>query len=266
MTLQELGGLKYNPFSLIQGTLASKFESEDLKQTQLRISRTAKEGGIFLLTGDPGKGISFAASCSTLKLESMGFTVKYMEVNHVSTRDFYKSLCQVTGTDPVGKSRGVLIDSFREKERQLRAQSRPLFLVLDDAQNIPGEALADLPRLVCNGHPPELLASIMLCGAKELLHRLQANPFIRPLVSDFYPMAGLSSEETSRYVLHKFRLAGCTETLLTDDAAKDLFSYSASGNYRLINNLMRDAIQIALNTGKKQIDREIIFSSAKHQF
>ena len=106
----------------------------------------------------------------------------------------------------------------------------------------------------------------MLCGAKELLHRLQANPFIRPLVSDFYPMAGLSSEETSRYVLHKFRLAGCTETLLTDEAAKDLFSYSASGNYRLINNLMRDAIQIALNTGKKQIDREIIFSSAKHQF
>ena len=266
MTVQDLGGLKFNPFSLIHGGLESKFTSRDLTQAQLRVKRTAKEGGICLLAGDPGKGISFAASCCITELENHGLTVKHMTVNHVSVRDFYKSLCQAAGSDPMGKSRGALIDSVREKERQLKAQCRPLFLVLDNAQNIPREALADLPQLICNGHPPELLSSMLLCGTKDIRHILRSISFLRPLVSDFYTMGGLSSEETGAYVLHKLRLAGASEKILTDEAMNALYSYSASGNYRMINNLMRDALYLAIQTGRKQIDKDVISSAAAHQF
>lgn len=266
MTLQDLGGLEFNPFSMKQGDLAGKFVSGDLTQAQLRVKRTAKEGGICLLAGDPGKGISFAASCCITELEGLGLTVKYMSVKHVSTRDFYKSLCRQVETDPKGKSRGALIDSIYEREKQLKAQSRPLFMVLDNAQNIPRDALADLPQLICSGHPPELLSSILMCGTKDMRHMVRANPSIRPFVSDFYTMGGLTSEETEQYVLHKLRLAGASEPILTDDAMDALYSYSASGNYRMINNLMKDALYLAVQAGKKQIDKTVIVSSATHQF
>ena len=153
-TIQDLFGLQYNPFSINRGGIESKFMSEDLRQARLRMRRTAKEGGICLLTSDPGKGISFTVGCTITDLENIGFTVKCMSVNHVSVRDFYKCLCRLTDTDSPGKTRGALIDSICEKERQMKAQGHPLFLVFDKSENIPSDVIQDLHHFLHNGHPP----------------------------------------------------------------------------------------------------------------
>lgn len=265
-TIQDLFGLQYNPFAINQGGIETKFMSEDLRQARLRMKRTAKEGGICLLTGDPGKGISFTLGCTIPDLESMGFTVKCMTVNHVSARDFYKSLCKKTDTNFQGKTRGALIDSICENEWQMKAQGHPLFLVFDKSENMPPDVIRDLHHFIHNGHPPESLASIALCGAKEINSKIRANTTLRSLVCDFYAMSGLSEEETGKYIRHKLHLAGGGDSIVTDEAVKTLYSYTASGTYNAINNLMRDALYLALQLERAQIDPEIIRSSAAHQF
>ena len=65
------------------------------------------------------------------------------------------------------------------------------------------------------------------------------------------------------------RFVGSTaegDSIVTDEAVKTLYSYTASGTYNTINNLMRDALYLALQLERAQIDPEIIRSSAAHQF
>lgn len=265
-SLQETFGLRFNPFSLKEGSLETKFLTDGLTQAHLRMKRTAKEGGICLLTGSSGKGVSFAANCAVAELENSGINVKYMIVNHVSVRDFYKALCQATDTEPFGKTRGTLFDSICATLNQLQSQGRPLFLILDNAQNIPREVFLDLPQLLWSNHPPRLGMSISLCGTEGVGSILRANESLRALVCDFYTMPGLLPKEIDGYVRHKIRLAGGDDTVLTEDAVRLLRSYSTDGNYYVVNKLMQDAIYIAAMKGHRQIDADVIRSSAAHQF
>ena len=259
-------GLLYNPFAPSCRSLKNRFLSEDFKQALARAKRTVQQAGIYLLMGNPGTGLSFATGCAADDLNAGRATVKYMTANQVSVRDTLKQICRTVGADPAGKTRQVLINAIAEKAISLKEQQRPLFLIVDNAQNLPQEILEDIPFLAAGDYPAVTRMGVMLSGSRDMKERVQQIPSLRLRVSDFYTLSGLKEEEAGPYVLHMLRAAGAAQNILDEEATRLLYTYSASGNYRILNNVMRDALYLGQQLKQPMIDKKILLSSATHQF
>lgn len=257
--------LSYHPFPGT-GKPAETYESTDLRQAVAVAEVTAKENGVGLLTGPVGVGISYSAFCASGKLNQTQYTIRYYPVCDITPRDFYKGLCRVTDTNCQGKGKEAMIAAIRSHARMLKEQGRPLFLTLDNAQNIPSSVLQDIPTLVMEDYGIAPMMGILLCGTEELRDRIRSLhcESLLQLVSNRYTFRGLSEQECVAYVLHKLKLAGGTEALLTEDALNALHAASCLGNCRMLNNLMRKAFQIGAQAKRTTIDMDVLHSAAKH--
>ncbi|MFG1711002.1 ExeA family protein [Nonomuraea sp. M3C6] len=72
-------------------------------------------------------------------------------------------------------------------------------------------------------------------------------------ISVRYPMAGMTTEETSSYIRHHLQLAGRQDPLFSDDAIA-LIHESARGKPRTVNNLAIQALLASFAAGKAIVD------------
>ena len=141
-------GLARQPFPRTDPDCAGRFESADLKNALGAVRYTMDELGICAIYGDTGRGISYTARCAARDPAASNCTVKYIPCCHVCPRDMYKEACRVIGASPAGKGRQEMITAIRETARSLKQQGRPLFLILDRAQNLPDLFFRDLVSMV----------------------------------------------------------------------------------------------------------------------
>ena len=74
----------------------------------------------------------------------------------------------------------------------------------------------------------------------------------------------MTDEEVSKYVLHKLRLAGASETIISEASLSVIHSHT-QGNPRLIDNLMTDALTIGAQHEKKVIDADVVRDAISNQ-
>ena len=260
-------GMDQDPFPReIRGT-DQRYLSGDLKGA-LNIGRYgAQERGISMICGDIGRGISYSAYCLSEDLSRSRYTIRYMPVCHVSPRDFYRELCRITGAVPIGKGRQGMITAIRKLADELKGKGMPLVLVLDNAQNIPDLVFKDLLTLTAEDYYIANRMSLLLYGTKNLKYRFiteETSELEQTLVSH-YQFKGLSEDETVEYVFHHLKNAGASEEILKPNVARSLYSLSANGICREIDNIMRDAIMIGSQAGRKEIDFEVIRAAAQNR-
>lgn len=259
-------GLRFDPFAAASRSLEHGFPSKDFKQALARIRKSAREEGVNLLMGRSGSGISFAAGYAAKELAAAQYTVCHVTVLHISSRGVLKTLCGKVGAEPRGKVREALIRAIQEKAMALKEKHRPLCLIMDNAQNLQGDLLEDLPYLAALDYPPVNLITLMLCGTPEIEVRIKQTETLKSRITDFYTMEGLKPGEVPEYVLHKLKLAGARENMMDEEALNSLYDYSSNGNYRFVNKLVHDAIYLGAQTERMVIDRNIIVSAASCQF
>lgn len=258
-------GLSQYPFPGA-GAPAEKFESFDLRQAVAVAKLTAKENGVGLLTGPVGIGVSYAAYCASRELDPTHYTSRYYPVCDITPRDFYKGLCRITDTECREKGRDALIASLRRQVKVMKSQGRPLFLTLDNAQNLPTSVLRDIPTLVMEDYSIRSGMAILFCGTEDLKDRIRAmsDAALLQMVDNHYSFRGLTQEECREYVLQRLRLAGATREMIHKDALNALHALSCMGNCRMLNKLMQNALRIGAQAQRPMIDMTVLRSAADH--
>ena len=266
-TLLDFYGLQYQPFPLRLNDAEKQFPTKDLMSTKAVLHYTMSEMGISMICGDTGRGISYAVYCFTQEMDRTRNTVRCVPLCHICPRDFYRETCRVIGAAPPGRSRQAMITALRQGAADLKNHGKPLLLILDNAQNLPDLVLWDLVALSSSDFGLENLMSLVLCGTKDLKYRIQMpeNQSLEENLASHYVFKGLSVEETKDYVIDRIVKAGGPENLLTDESLETLFDLSCGGSIRELNNLMRTALMIGAQNGKKMIDLEVLSAAAQHR-
>lgn len=259
-------GLAYNPFDKQQIKEKDHFISRDFTEMTNRLNYLKDIRGIGVFTARPGMGKSYALRCFASSLNPSLYHMEYMCLSTISVADFYKQLCAMLGVSEKG-GKPAMFAAVREQITYLYKEKRqPLFLAIDEAQYLNTGILNDIKMLMNYGYDSVNYFTLVLCGESHLNDTLRkpVHEALRQRITIHYNYAGLSDDEVAKYILHKLRLAGASETIIHDAALAAAHSYT-QGNPRLIDNLMTDALTIGTQHDKEVIDAELIRDAVENQ-
>ena len=159
--------------------------------------------------------------------------------------------------DRVSALKQALVDS--------RAENVTTALLLDEAQQIPEEALEGIRLLSNLESDGEKALQIVLAGQPEL-HTNLDRPSLAPLkqrIAFWGRLDRLKHGEIAAYIEYRLRVAGYRGPALFGPPAVEAIGFYSGGVPRLINVLCRDALVAAHRTGQRLVSPEIIVETAR---
>lgn len=259
-------GLTFNPFDKHSNTKDNVFRSRDFIAASSRLDHLKDIRGLGVITAAPGMGKSMALRYFAEGLNPNLYKVIYTSLSTITVGEFYKQLCDEMGiSDVFGKvSRVKAIKD--EIEYMYKEKKQTLVLIIDEAQYLNTSILADLKMLMNFRYDSLNCFVLILCGESYLCSTLNKPIHIslKQRIIVHYEYEGLKDDEVKEYVLHKIRSANGSESIIDASALAALHSYS-SGNPRIIDNLMSDALILGSQLDAKVIDSELILAAAENR-
>lgn len=258
-------GLKEPSFSIAPDP-RYLFLSDQHREALAHLLYGANEsGGFVLLTGEVGTGKTTV--CRAF-LEQLPETVDVaLVLNPVqSPNELLTNICEEFRIElPRGKrSNKVLVDALNGFLLQAYANGRRPLLIIDEAQNLPRQALEQVRLLTNLETTKHKLLQIFLIGQPEL-RRLLETQALRQLdqrITARFHLTPLDLEETGDYIRHRLAVAGVDRPLFTARAIRRIHEYSG-GIPRVINILCDRALLGACVTRGSQVDPGIVATAAR---
>jgi general secretion pathway protein A len=233
--LLSLWGLKWNPFSPElpnDGLLVTP----KIENFAWRVEQLVQEGGFALITGESGTGKSVALRIVAHRLSMLrDVVVGVIERPQSKSSDFYRELGDIFAVKLTPSNRWGGFKALRERWKTHVASSRirPVLLV-DEAQEMTGEVLAELRILSSADFDATSLLTVVLTGDGRLLELLRQEHLV-PLGSRIrtrFVTDAAPREDLLELLSHAISKAG-NATLMTAELMDTLVDHSA-GNYRLL--------------------------------
>ena len=265
-TVQSFFGLSRNPFTKQGVSTKDFFLSNDFREMHGALAKAKDVRGIAVFTSPPGSGKTFVIRVFAQELNPNLYQMIYICLSTVSIAEFYKQLCASLGIPAKGGKPGM----FKAIQEQIwylyKEKRQPLILVVDEAQYLNTAILNDLKMLMNYEYDSLNCFTLILCGESYLNSTLRkpVHEALRQRITIHYEFQGLSDEEVPAYVRHKIRAAGGSEQIINEAAMSALNSMSQN-NPRVIDNIMSDALTIAMQTDKHTIDADVILAAVNHQ-
>src|SRR5271154_3507734 len=255
--LLALWGLKWNPFSPElpgEGLLVTP----RIEQFAWRVEQLVQEGGFALITGEPGTGKSVALRIVAQRLSTLrDVVVGVIERPQSKSSDFYRELGDIFAVKLNPSNRWGGFKALRERWKTHMASSRirPVLLV-DEAQEMAGEVLAELRILSSADFDATSLLTVVLSGDGRLLELLRQDDLV-PLGSRIRTRLvteAASREELLELLRHAVAKAG-NATLMTSELMDTLVEHSA-GNYRLLMVMGAELLAYGMANELTQLDEK----------
>jgi general secretion pathway protein A len=162
------------------------------------------------------------------------------------------------------QDKSTLIKDLQTHLLGLIAQNRRGLLVIDEAQNLPLDALEEIRMLNNLQVQSSCLLQIILVGQPELRARMRDPRYVQiaQRIAFNYHIEGLSKDETRAYIIHRLMRSGGRPNLFTDAAAEVVFQLSR-GIPRMINLVCDSALIYGFSESLPTIEREIVAKAAK---
>ena len=259
-------GLRTNPFTKQGMSTKDFFPSNDFKEMHGALGRVKDARGIAVFTSPPGSGKTFVIRVFSKELNPNLHQMVYICLSTVSIAEFYKQLCNALGIPSKGGKPGM----FKAIQEQIwylyKEKRQPLILIIDEAQYLNTAILNDLKMLMNYDYDSLNCFTLILCGESYLNSTLRkpVHEALRQRITIHYEFQGLSDQEVPAYVRHKLRSAGGSEQIINEAAMAALNSMSQN-NPRVIDNIMSDALTIAMQAEKHTIDADVILAAVNHQ-
>jgi general secretion pathway protein A len=258
-------GLKEPSFSIAPDP-RYLFLSDQHREALAHLLYGANEsGGFVLLTGEVGTGKTTV--CRAF-LEQLPASVDVaLVLNPVqSPNELLTNICEEFRIAlPHGKrSNKVLIDALNGFLLHAYANGRRPLLIIDEAQNLPRQALEQVRLLTNLETTKHKLLQIFLIGQPEL-RRLLETQALRQLdqrITARFHLTPLDLAETGDYIRHRLAVAGVDRPLFTARAIRRIHDYSG-GIPRVINILCDRALLGACVTRGSQVDPGIVAKAAR---
>ena len=217
--------------------------------------------GFVVLTGEVGTGKTTLVHTLLTELGEGTRTAFIFSVIS-NPLDLLRSVCEEFGLAEPGRPHKGMHDHLMLLNEFLLDRYRAgdnCALIIDEAQNLPGEVLESI-RLLSNFETSkDKLLQILLVGQPELAQRLNS-PDLRQLkqrVTLRHHLRPLSLDESNAYISTRLRFAGSTFDVFTPAALDGVHRY-AGGIPRLINILCDNAMLTAFALAKKVVDDVIV--------
>jgi general secretion pathway protein A len=194
--------------------------------------------GFVLLTGEVGTGKTTVCRTILDRLEGAAETVYIINPSLSGTEILASILDDLGVVFPAEASKKDLMDRLKtflmETDR-----SKPVVIIVDDAQTMPVEALEDLRLLSNLETDKEKLLQMVLVGQPELLAAV-SKPELRQLqqrIAVSCTLDYLTKEEVSGYIERRLFVAGNKGQVRFTRSSVDRIFKASSGTPRLINRI-----------------------------
>ncbi len=248
-------GLSQDPFSN-EPDLRFWFESAVHRHAQLRVERGLRQHkGLTLLTGDGGMGKTLLSRRILDDLEEEVFeaTLLVMLPGAADATGILQRFARQIGCEEPAQDRAGLLGQIYEQLAIVREDGRHAVLMIDDAQIMTPEVLAELGGLLNLEYEEKRLLSMLLVGSSDLDALVQNDPGMAPRVEVRVQLQPLESDNMRAYVEHRLQAVGGGMELFPEQALEALFKFGR-GRPRLLNTLADNALFEAYLAGRPALD------------
>jgi general secretion pathway protein A len=253
-----LWGLKWNPFSPeVPGD--GLLVTPKIENFAWRVEQLVQEGGFALITGESGTGKSVALRIVAQRLQAQrDVMVGVIERPQSKSADFYRELGDIFAVKLTPHNRWGGFKALRERWKAHVASSRirPVLLV-DEAQEMTGEVLAELRILSSTDFDATSLLTVVLSGDGRLVEMLRQEHLV-PLgtrIRTRLVTEAASRDELLELLGHALSKAG-NATLMTAELKDTLVDHSA-GNYRLLMIMGAELLAYGMAHDVARLDEKV---------
>lgn len=160
--------------------------------------------------------------------------------------------------------KAALIKDLQAHLLGLAAKNKRGLLIIDEAQNLPLDALEEIRMLNNLQVQSNCLIQIILVGQPELRTRMKDPRYLQiaQRIAFNYHIEALSHEETRSYIQYRLKRSGGNHELFTDDAVEMVYRLSG-GIPRTINLVCDSALIYGFTEELRVIDSTMVTRAAK---
>ena len=228
-----------------------------LKYLEYGIERNV---GIILLTGEVGSGKTTLIQYLRQQI-GQNLELAVLSNTNLSADQLLAYILIELNVEPNANGKAHNLNLFKNYLKSLNNEERRIILIVDEAQNLPRDALEEV-RMLSNFQADEgLPLQIFLVGQPELRTILRSPGMhqIRQRISFNYHLNGLNREETRNYIEYRLEKAGANRNPFTPEAVELIFQ-STTGIPRSINILCDSALLYGFAEEVETVDADIVKS------
>lgn len=234
---EEFYGLTEEPFRLTPDSRLC-FSHTSYKNAKAYMQYALYRGeGFIVVTGHPGTGKSTLISDLTREFEGGKVMFTSLACPQIEGDELLRLIALNFNLDAHTEHKSLLIHSLTCYFQELYRQGRRSLLIIDEAQDLPANALEELRLLTNLQQNNQPLLQIFLVGQNELRETI-LSPGLEQLHQRIVAtchLESLSEEDTKVYVKYRLAKVGWDNNPeLSDDIFPQLFQYS-QGIPRIIN-------------------------------
>ncbi len=221
--------------------------------------------GFIVVTGEVGAGKTTILSYMLASLDSQAYVTAKIVSSHLAGDDMLRAVAaafdlQFTNLDKTSllcRIEDFLISNHRQGKRTL--------LLIDEAQNVPPQALEEL-RMLSNFQVGAKvpLQSVLLAQPqfRRTLASTDLEQFRQRIIASYH-LGPMSAVETSEYIRHRLTVVGWRgDPHFTEEALADIYLHTG-GMPRKINTICSRIMLFCFLDELHEVDREVVKSVAE---
>lgn len=216
--------------------------------------------GFICVTGEVGTGKTTILRAALQRLDPERERPIYIFHANLSFKELLKNIFYELGVDDLPADTDDMVRKLHEILIQEYAADRNIFLVIDEAQNMPMKTLENLRMLSNIETTKDKLLQIILVGQPELDRKLQRYELrqLRQRLAVRAVVKPLSPDESVEYIKHRLIRADAPRVWIFTEGAKKLIVDHARGNPRLINIMCDNALVCGFGYQKKVVTSAMV--------
>jgi general secretion pathway protein A len=212
--------------------------------------------GFIVITGEIGAGKTTLVRALLEELDARKVVAAQLVSTRLDADNILKAVATAFGLPARGEDKAILLGQLEAFLTQLMTEHKRALLVVDEAQNLPAEALEELRMLSNFQYGDRALLQSFLVGQPELRGTLRS-----PLMQQFrqrviasYHLGPMDKSETRAYVEHRMQRVGWKNDPQFDAEAFARIFAQTGGVPRRINQLVNRVLLAAYLAEKHTID------------
>ncbi|RIZ66707.1 MAG: DUF2075 domain-containing protein [Methylococcales bacterium] len=195
--------------------------------------------GFVVVTGKPGTGKTMLVKQLVTSLNNDNITIGIMVSSQVGADDLLKIISATFGLSYEGEDKSTLLTRIECFFIQQAMEGKRVLMIVDEAQNLPKDALEELRMLSNFELSGKSLFQIFLIGQQQLSEALFLPEMeqLKQRIVATYQLKPLNAEETKNYILFRLEKAGWQNTPQFEDNIFDSICSYTQGIPRCINTL-----------------------------
>ena len=207
------------------------FDSRSHKKAMAYLTYGLSQGeGFIIITGDIGAGKTTLVGHLFDELDKNQIVAANVVTTQLGADDMLRMVATAFGVRQEGRDKATLLKKIELFLRDCHRRGKRVLLIVDEAQNLPNQALEELRMLSNFQLNDQPLVQCFLLGQPQFRAKLASDPDLEQLnqrAIATYHLEPMDAEEVSKYIAHRLRLVGwANDPSFTPDTFDLIYEYT----------------------------------------